>query len=105
MEEKEVIAKATKEIAKQETNVNTTKNIGDNPKSIAGFILGIISIFAWILPLTGYPISIVGLVMSVKGKKQQKTTYATVGMILSIIGLALTVSNSVAGVLLTMARM
>ncbi len=69
-------------------------------KSNAGFILGIISLFAWLLPLAGYPISIVGLVLSIKAKKNPENKTALAGIILSIIGLVLTAINSFLGVLI-----
>ena len=71
-------------------------------KSNAGFVLGIISIFAWLLPLAGYPVSIVGLVLSVKAKKNPENKTALAGMILSIIGLVLTVINSFLGALIAL---
>ena len=72
-------------------------------KSNAGFVLGIISIFTWLLPLAGYPVSIVGLVLSIKAKKNPENKTALAGMILSIIGLVLTVINSVLGVIMGLA--
>lgn len=73
-------------------------------KSNAGFILGIISMFAWLLPLAGYPVSITGLVLSVKARKNPENKTALAGMILSIIGLVLTVINSVLGAFMGMAE-
>ncbi|MCK9235357.1 MAG: zinc ribbon domain-containing protein [Acholeplasmataceae bacterium] len=35
----------------------------------AGTTLGIVSLIAWLLPLAGFPVSMVGLVISVKRKK------------------------------------
>lgn len=66
-------------------------------KSNAGFVLGIISLFAWLLPLAGYPISIIGLVLSIKAKKNPENKTALAGIILSIIGLVLTAINSFLG--------
>lgn len=85
-----------KEEIKQEVPVNNSSN------GVAGFVLGIISIFAWLLPLIGYPVSIVGLVLSVKARKTTPNGLATAGMVLSIIGLCLTAINSFLGVLLSL---
>lgn len=74
-----------------------------NNKSYAGFVLGIISLIAWILPLAGYPVSIVGLVLSIKAKKNPANTTAVAGIVTSIIGLVLTCINSFLGVLLNLA--
>ena len=37
--------------------------------ALVGFILGLVSIIAWIIPLFGYPIGICGIVFSAKGLK------------------------------------
>ena len=41
-----------------------------NNKAIAGLVLGITSLLAWLLPLLGYPVSIVGIIMGALGKKK-----------------------------------
>ena len=69
-------------------------------KSNAGFILGIISLLAWLFPLAGYPVSIVGLVLSIKAIKNPENKTAIAGIVLSIIGLILTVVNSALGALM-----
>ena len=57
--------------------------------SIASLVLGIIGLFAWCVPLIGVPITIIGIVMGVKGRRRSPNGVATAGMILSIIGLVL----------------
>ena len=57
-----------------------------NNKAIAGLVLGITSLLAWLLPLLGYPVSIVGIIMGALGKKSEKKNIAIVGLVLSIIG-------------------
>ena len=64
-------------------------------------VLGIISLIAWLLPLVGYPISIVGLVFGVKYRMLSGNARA--GMVMSIIGLCLTVINSFLGILINLA--
>lgn len=59
-------------------------------KSTASLVLGILSLIFWVFPLLGFPISIVGLVLA--GQKKY-----TVGLVLNIIGLCLTVANSAIG--------
>ena len=62
-----------------------------NPMAIAGLVLGIVSVvfsflYVWIGLITG----IVGIVLSVKGRKiVAKKGMATAGLVLSIIGVAL----------------
>ena len=66
-------------------------------KATASLALGIFSIFTWILPMFGYPISIIGLVMGVSGIKSKEKTFGIAGLILSIIGLVFCIANSAIG--------
>ena len=68
-----------------------------NGKATASLVLGIISLIVWLIPLFGYPVSIVGLVMGFYGIKSEKKSLGTAGLILSIIGLVLCVANSAIG--------
>ena len=68
-----------------------------NGKATASLVLGIISLVAWLIPLFGYPVSIVGLVMGFYGIKSEKKSFGTTGLILSIIGLVICVANSAIG--------
>lgn len=70
------------------------KNAG---KAKAGFILGLISIAAWFIPLIGYPVTVVGLVLSILGVKSSKKKLAIAGIILTVIFLIVTIINSVLG--------
>ncbi|MDR0746842.1 MAG: hypothetical protein LBE89_02995 [Helicobacteraceae bacterium] len=66
--------------------------------SVASLVLGIVGLLAWFIPLFGFPITITGLVLGVKGRKvQEERSLATAGFVLSIIGLTLTVINSAIG--------
>lgn len=65
--------------------------------ALAGMILGIIGLLAWIIPLFGYPVTIVGLVLSIRGLKSSKRGMAIAGIILNGIGLVATVVNSAIG--------
>lgn len=66
-------------------------------KAKVGFILGLVGIVAWIIPLFGYPVTIVGIVFSCLGLKSSKKKLAVTGLVLSIIFLAATLINSVIG--------
>lgn len=73
--------------------------------ALAGMILGIISMVAWLLPLTGYPIAIVGLILSILGRRSvTRKGMALAGIILSAIALALTLCNSALGAYMAMHR-
>ena len=65
----------------------------------AGFVLGLIGIVAWFIPLIGFPVTIVGLIMSVRGKSKEpeKKGLATAGLVLNIIFLVVTIVNSAIG--------
>ena len=65
-----------------------------------GFILGLVSIFAWFLPIVGYPVTICGIVYSVRGLKANPNGKAIAGLILSIIFLIVTLVNSFLGIIL-----
>jgi len=67
-------------------------------KTTAGLVLGIISLLAWLIPLAGFPISIIGLVLTVKAGKNAK--FYSVALVLCIIGIALTSFNSIIGAVL-----
>lgn len=65
--------------------------------AITALILGLISIFAWCLPICGLPITVVGVVFGNLGLKTPSRGMAKAGLILSIIGLVLTVINGAIG--------
>lgn len=76
------------------------------PKSertaVAALVLGIVSLFAWFIPLIGFPVSVSGIIVSILAirRKQNKSMYL-VGIIGSSIGLVLTIINAILGALLT----
>lgn len=59
--------------------------------------LGIISLITWIIPLIGYPVSIVGLIISILEIKETETKKAYKALTLNIIGLILTIISSIIG--------
>ena len=63
-------------------------------KAIASLVLGLVGLIAWCLPLIGFPVSIVGIVMGSRGMKSDKRGMATAGLVLSIICLAATLVNA-----------
>ncbi len=60
-----------------------------------GFYLSIISLFAALIPLAGYPVSIIAIIMNISIIKIDPTKKSTTGTLLSIIGLTLTIINSI----------
>ena len=73
----------------ENTNLEAQKH---NGKATAGLVLGIIDLIAWLIPFFGLPIGVVGLVMSILGRKSDKKGRATAGIILSSIGLIATIA-------------
>ena len=78
----------------ESTELISTKN---NGKATAGMVLGIIGLFAAIIPLFGFPINIVGLIMGILGLKSENKKKAKIGVILSSIGIVLTIVSAVIG--------
>lgn len=66
----------------------------------AALVLGIIGLIAWLLPIIGYPVTIVGLVLGIKSVKSEKRGMAIAGIVMSSIGLVLSLVNSILGVIL-----
>lgn len=79
------------------------KNVGG--KSIASFVLGLVGLIAWLLPLVGYPVTIVGLILGCTARKNEKNGFSLAGIILSAITLALTLGNSILGVIMVQSQL
>lgn len=71
-------------------------------QSIASMVLGICGFIAWLIPLFGYPVTIVGLIMGISGIKKGGMGMAIAGIICSSICLLLTIGNSVLGAMMAM---
>ncbi len=83
------------------------EQIGDgskNGKATTGLVLGIIGLLAWILPLIGAPITIIGLIFGIKGLKSLKRGVAITAIVLSCIGLFATIVNASIGAYLGVTR-
>jgi hypothetical protein len=71
-------------------------------KATASLVLGIIGLLAWLLPIIGAPVTITGLVLGIQQRRSSAKGMATAGIVLCIIGLALTVGNGAVGCYLGM---
>jgi hypothetical protein len=71
-----------------------------NGKAIAAMVLGICSLVFWCLPILGLPIAVVGLVLGVTNKNPAGAGQAKAGVIMSIIGLVLSIGNAIVGVIM-----
>ena len=66
-------------------------------KAIASFVLGIIGLLAWCIPLVGLPVTIVGLVLGIKALPSQTRGLAIAGIVLCIVGLVGSIANAAVG--------
>ncbi len=62
-------------------------------------VIGILSIFLWPIPYAGFLASIIGLVLGIIVRRRQKSGLATIGIILSGLGLLITLVNLKVGIL------
>ena len=69
-------------------------------KWMIGFILGLVSIIAWYIPLIGYPVTVCGIIFSSLGMNSKNKGKAVAGLVLSIIFLIVTLINSILGAIL-----
>ncbi|HIZ55961.1 MAG TPA: zinc-ribbon domain-containing protein [Firmicutes bacterium] len=69
-------------------------------KAVAAMILGLVGVFAWILPLVGFPVTIVGLILGIISRNSTSRGMAIAGIVLSSIFLVVTLINSVAGAIM-----
>jgi serine/threonine protein kinase len=67
--------------------------------TIAGFVLGLLGLYAWFLPFLGFPITITGLVFSLMGLKSPFRKLTTASIILNIVFLICTIVNSAIGLI------
>lgn len=78
-------------------NPNTIHSAEKKGLSITSLILGILGLIVWLLPIIGFPIIIVGLVLGICGRNKGGKGMATAGIVLCIITLILTTANSAIG--------
>jgi hypothetical protein len=69
-------------------------------KATTSLALGIAGLIAWLIPLLGAPVTIIGLNQGFKGLNSSRRGNAQTGVTLCIIGLVLTMFNVVWGVYL-----
>lgn len=69
------------------------EQIQEQKRYKAPMVLGIVNLFSWLIPLIGVITGVFGILVSRKRLKEQKLKAYKIGMILSIIGLVLSLSN------------
>lgn len=65
--------------------------------AITSLALGIFSLLAWLYPICGFPISVIGLILGITSTSSSKRSLAIAGIVMSAIGLILTVANAAIG--------
>lgn len=85
-----------KECGGKQSNFDYEPKNNDEKQESLGFWLGFLSLVTWILPIIGYPVSIMGIVISSKNMNSGKK-YATAGLIMSVLGITATLINSISG--------
>ena len=63
----------------------------------ASFILGMIGMFAWFIPVIGLPVALTGLILGISGLLGRRKILSTVGITLSTISLIATICNAAIG--------
>lgn len=74
----------------------------DDTKALIGLILGALGLICWCLPLAGVPVTIAGLVLGIMGLQSNNRGFAIAAIVLSSIGLVLSLVNAAAGVYLNL---
>ena len=69
-------------------------------KAIASLVLGIVGMLGWCIPLCGFPINLVGLILGIMDLKGPKRPLAIWGVVLCSIGLLLSIINAIAGAIM-----
>jgi len=72
-------------------------------KAVVALILGLTGMILWCCPLIGLPVTVCGLVFGIRSLHGKDATMAVVAIVLSSIGLLLTILNAIAGVLIMLA--
>lgn len=65
--------------------------------AVISLILGIFSLGAWLLPICGVPISIIGLVLGIVGRSSSRRGMAIAGLVMGALGLLLAIGNAALG--------
>ena len=95
----EIAARTTPPTPTAQAAPSTAK---DN-RATAGMVLGIIALLAWILPLAGLPVALIGLLLAMRAHKIVKSGMSRAGIVLCAIGIMLSGAHGIAGAYLATA--
>jgi hypothetical protein len=74
--------------------------VAGDSKAVVALVLGLAAMGGCCCPLIGFPIAIAGLVMGILSLKSVNRSFAVAGIVLSSVGLLLTLASSVLGVVI-----
>ena len=77
---------------------------GANSKAVTALVLGLAGLGFWCCPLVGFPITIVGIILGIMSLRSESKGFAVAGIVLSSVGLVLTVLNAILGVVMMLTR-
>jgi len=72
-------------------------NKNEEYMAIAALVLGVINLCAWFIPICGFPLTVIGIVLGYLGRNSAQRTLAIIGIVLCSIGLLLTIGNALIG--------
>lgn len=75
-------------------------NLDDNTRgnlAIASLVVGVFNLCAWLIPLCGCPLSLVGIGLGAVSVQSSKRNLAVIGIVLSALALLLAICNSIIG--------
>jgi hypothetical protein len=81
----------------EQINSSLPNNAVKSGHPVAAFVLGIVGLIAWVLPILGVIVSVTGLVLGIKGLRSAKRGLAMAAILLSVVGLVATVVNASIG--------
>lgn len=70
--------------------------------AITSFVLGLVGLITWLVPICGFPMNLLGVIFGAMSLKSQQRGLAIAGLVMSIIGIVATITNSILGVALNL---
>ena len=70
-------------------NIITPQSPDRQGPAIASFVLGVLNLLTWCIPVIGFFMAVAGIVTGIFGIKSSKRGFAVAGIVLSAIGLIL----------------
>lgn len=73
------------------TRRSDSASLGNPDLAVASLVVGIFCLVAWLQPLFGFPLSVVGLILGNRSKNSSRRRMAIAGIVMSAVGLLATV--------------